>query len=161
MREIRPLAPGDAGWVLERHGSHYCGNEGFDRSFEALVARRLAEVLRDPDSRGDRGWIAWERGIRLGSIFFAREADGAARLRLFYVVAEARGQGVGRALLDTLSVYARAMRCPLLRVATHAEHAEASRLYARAGFHRVSSAPVTSFGRALTEEHWEKPLAPL
>ena len=161
MHAIRPLQPADRVWILARHQAHFCGGEGFDASFPPLVARRLDEALASVDLARACGWVLWRDTLRQGSILFGRDPDGAARLRLFYLVPEARGQGLGRALLDRLTDHARDSGAALLRVATHAEHAEAGRLYDRAGFTRTARFPVTSFGRALTEEHWEKPLSAL
>ena len=44
---------------------------------------------------------------------------------------------------------------------THAEHEAACRLYEAAGWVRMASEPVSSFGRDLTEEHWERDLSGL
>ena len=46
---IRSLAPGDAGWIIGTHGALYARDEGYDLSFEALVARILAEFLDRAD----------------------------------------------------------------------------------------------------------------
>ncbi|MCA8879728.1 MAG: GNAT family N-acetyltransferase [Rhodobacteraceae bacterium] len=161
MTEIRIMTPEDTAWVMERHLSHYCSGEGFDSSFASLVTERLATLRSTDDWGRECGWIAWSGGSRLGSIVFSRDDPETARLRLFYVVPDVRGKGIGRALLARLESHARACGCICLRVATHAEHREARRLYARSGFRRGSVAPVVSFGRALTEEHWEKPLGVL
>ncbi|MBL9059297.1 MAG: GNAT family N-acetyltransferase [Mangrovicoccus sp.] len=156
MHAIRPLEAFDRDWVLDRHVAQYCDGEGFDASFPPLVALRLDEVLVATDPGQACGWILWRDGVRQGSILHGRDPDGAARLRLFYLDPGARGQGLGLALLDRLTVHAATHGARTLRVATHAEHAAAGRLYARAGFRRTARIPVTSFGRALTEEHWEK-----
>lgn len=158
MHVIRPLEAFDRDWVLARHVAQYCDGEGFDNSFPPLVARRLDEVLAETDPGQACGWILWRDGVRRGSILHGRDPDGAARLRLFYLDPGVRGQGLGRVLLDRLIAHAAAHGARTLRVATHAEHAAAGRLYARAGFRRVAQFPVTSFGRSLTEEHWEKAL---
>lgn len=159
MITVRPLAPGDAGWVLERHAVHYARVEGFDRTFEATVAAVLADFLRDADPATDRGWIARAGGRRAGSIFAMRLDAHRLQLRLFYVEPARRRQGVGQALLDALLGHAAACGFAAVRLWTHAEHRAACRLYARNGFVRLSSRPVRSFGRDLTEETWEKPLA--
>ena len=159
MHAIRSLEPDDRDWVLDRHRQHYCAGEGFDDSFPVLVARRLDEVLATADPALACGWILQRDGVRLGSILFGRDPDAAARLRLFYLDPGARGRGLGRALLDRLTDHAMLHGARRLCVATHAEHAEAGRLYRRAGFTRLRAFPVTSFGRAMVEEHWEKPVA--
>lgn len=158
MFDIRPLAPGDAGWVLEHHAVHYAEVEGFDATFEALVAQVLADLLHARRAGRAEGWLAWAGGMRRGCIFAASTEDNALQLRLFYVARAARGQGIGQALLDTLVAHARARGCASVRLWTHAEHAAAGRVYARNGFRRLSASPAHSFGRDLTEEAWELPL---
>lgn len=51
---FRDLAPGDAGWVLDRHGALYARDEGYDATFEALVAEILADFLRHRDPVRER-----------------------------------------------------------------------------------------------------------
>jgi GNAT superfamily N-acetyltransferase len=155
MVQLRDLAAGDAGWVLQQHALHYLRSDGFGADFEALVAETLAGFLRRPDPVRERAWIAEAGGQRLGCIFLYADAPQTARLRLFYVTGVARGQGLGRSLLTALMEGAAERGYRRLRVATHASHAEAGHLYAVTGFALVSSSPVTSFGQPLVEQHWE------
>ena len=39
---FQDLAIGDAGWLIQRHGELYAEAEGFDASFEPLVAEILS-----------------------------------------------------------------------------------------------------------------------
>ena len=157
---LRGLDPGDAGWVLEQHGAHYAAVERFDRCFEVLVARRLAEFIEGHDPTCERGWIAEAPdGTRLGCVFMARLDQTTAKLRMFYVVPEARGSGVAQALLDALLAFARGAGYQSVRLWTHESHRAAGRLYERNGFALLSSRPVQSFGQNLVEQSWEKRLA--
>lgn len=158
MATLRELRPGDAGWILQQHALHYVDGVGFDASFETLVAEVLADFLRTADPSCDRGWIAETGGRSLGCIFCVRLDADTAKVRLFYLLPEARGQGLGHRLLDALTDHARRCGFAQLRLWTHAEHVEARVLYRRSGFDLISSTPVQSFGRALTEEIWEKHL---
>lgn len=156
---IRALQPGDAGWVIMRHAELYAAEEGFDASFEPLVARILADLMATGDPACDRGWIAAAAdGTRLGSIFCARLDDRTARLRLFLVEPVARRSGVGQRLLDTCLDHARACGFARITLWTHAEHRAACRLYQRNGFVCESAQPVQSFGCRLTEQTWSRPL---
>ena len=104
---LRDLRIGDAGWLIEQHARIYADAEGFDETFEALVAEILAAYIRDHDPSGERAWIAEQNGQRLGSIFCVREDARTAKLRLFLLTPAARGKGLGLRLLTTCMTYAR------------------------------------------------------
>jgi GNAT superfamily N-acetyltransferase len=153
---LRDLRIGDAGWLIERHGVLYARDEGFDASFEALVAEILAAFIRSHDPATERGWIAEEAGRRVGSIFCVQSGDpGVAKLRLFLLIPEARGRGLGQRLLDTCLGFARAAGYRRLKLWTHESHRAACALYARNGFACTASYPVRSFGVDLVEQTWE------
>jgi GNAT superfamily N-acetyltransferase len=153
---LRDLRIGDAGWLIERHGVLYARDEGFDASFEALVAEILAAFIRGHDPATERGWIAEADGRRLGSIFCVQSGDsGVAKLRLFLLVPEARGRGLGQRLLEQCLSFARDTGYTRLKLWTHESHRAACALYARNGFGCTSSVPVRSFGVDLVEQTWE------
>jgi GNAT superfamily N-acetyltransferase len=153
------VRPGDAGWVIMRHAELYAVDEGFDRSFEPLVARILAAFMESHDPAMERGWIARAGGRRLGSIFCVRGPEpGVARLRLFLVEPEARGLGLGRRLLATCLAFAREAGYARMTLATHGSHRAACALYAKSGFCLTRSEPVRSFGVDLVEQDWTRDL---
>jgi GNAT superfamily N-acetyltransferase len=134
----------------------YSHDEGFDGSFEALVAEILAAFLRDHDPATERGWIAETEGRRLGSIFCVQSGEaGVAKLRLFLLLPEARGRGLGQRLLDECMGFARAAGYRRLKLWTHESHRAACALYAKNGFACTASFPVRSFGLDLVEQSWE------
>lgn len=153
------LRIGDAGWLIMRHGELYAAEEGFDASFEPLVARILAEFLDTHDSDQERGWIARAGNRRLGSIFCVQgPSPDTAKLRLFLLEPEARGVGLGQRLLDTCVGFARAAGYARMNLWTHESHRAACALYARNGFSCVRAIPVRSFGRDLIEQEWTREL---
>jgi GNAT superfamily N-acetyltransferase len=153
--EFRDLAPGDAGWLIERHAVLYARDEGFDASFEALVARILADFIDHRDPAVERAWIAWEGDRRLGAVVCVKGAEpGTAKLRLFLVLPEARGRGLGQRLLDLCIAHARDRGFDRLTLWTHESHRAACALYAKAGFQCIASAPVRSYGVDLVEQEW-------
>ncbi|MDQ2091980.1 GNAT family N-acetyltransferase [Marimonas arenosa] len=152
---LRDLEIGDAGWLIEQHGLLYASEEGFDRTFEALVAEILADFIRNRDPGCERGWIAEQDGRRLGSVFCVRLDQETAKLRLFLLVPEARGKGLGKRLLAACMDYARARGYRRMQLWTHESHRAACALYAAAGWRCVSSKEVRNFGVDLIEQSWD------
>lgn len=156
--DLRDLEIGDAGWLIQRHGELYAAEEGFDRTFEALVAEILAAYIRDHDPAVERAWIAHRGADRLGSIFCVRLSDEVAKLRLFLVEPSARGQGLGQRLLSECTGWAKARGYRRMSLWTHESHRAACALYARNGWVLTGAKPVRSFGVDLVEQSWEKTL---
>ena len=77
-------APGDLGWVIQAHGEIYAAEFGWDTTFEALVARIVADFANDRDSSREAGWIAERDGVRVGCVFCVAEDDDTAGLRVVY-----------------------------------------------------------------------------
>ncbi|AHM04203.1 Acetyltransferase, GNAT family [Roseibacterium elongatum DSM 19469] len=153
--ELRDLGIGDAGWLIQHHAELYHRDEGFDASFEVLVARILADFIETRDPSCERAWIAWCDGKRLGSIFCVRgERPDEAKLRLFLVMPQARGTGLGQRLLDACIAHARAQGYLALTLWTHESHRSACALYKKAGFACLAFKPVRSFGVDLVEQAW-------
>jgi DNA-binding MarR family transcriptional regulator len=153
---LRDLAPGDAGWIISRHGALYAQDEGFDASFEALVAEILAAFLRHHDPSRERGWIAARGGVRLGSIFVVAETSEVAKLRLFLVEPSERGSGLAQQMLDTAIRFAQDAGFATMRLWTHESHRAAGRLYARNGFVLTEARPTRSFGQDVVSQVWER-----
>src|SRR6187200_2907348 len=98
---LRPPQPGDLGWVVERHGARYAAEYGWDATFEALVARIVADFAERRDTQREAGWIAELDGERVGCVFCtAADAEDTAQLRLLLVEPSARGAGIGTRLVD-------------------------------------------------------------
>lgn len=155
MQRIRPFTAQDADWLVAQHADHYARVEGFDATFGELVARIIAEFLVGHDPAREQGWIIHDGDTRLGSIFCVALNETTAKLRLFYLVPEARGTGAGQALLDQCRSFARGAGYVQLTLWTHESHKAAGRIYKRNGFTRVAARPVHSFGVDLVEETWE------
>lgn len=152
---IRPFAVTDADWLVTQHADHYARIEGFDDTFGPLVAGIVADFLSDHDPAREAGWMAHDGDLRLGTIFCVRLDDRTAKLRLFYLVPEARGTGAAQALLDRCLHFARTARYADLTLWTHESHVAAGRIYQRNGFERTHVKPVHSFGVDLIEETWQ------
>lgn len=151
---IRPLEPGDAGWIIGTHGALYAREEGYDQSFEALVARIMADHLDRRDPR-ECAWVAADGARRLGTISCMREDDETARLRLFILVPEARGQGLGQRLHDTCTGFARDKGYRRMVLWTHESHRAACALYARNGWRLMRSVATRAYGTDVVDQDWE------
>ncbi|HZJ55277.1 MAG TPA: helix-turn-helix domain-containing GNAT family N-acetyltransferase [Myxococcaceae bacterium] len=154
---IRNHRPGDLGWVLERHGAVYADEYGWGAPFEAVVARVIAEFAQGHDPAREACWVAELEGRRVGSVMLVRHAEreDVARLRLLLVEPEARGLGVGQALVDLCTEFARAAGYRQVTLWTQSVLAAARAIYSRAGYVKVSEAPNSTFGQGLTAETWE------
>src|SRR4051794_7439940 len=108
---LRPTEPGDLGWVVERHGARYAAEHGWDATFEALVARIVADFAERRNGDREAAWIAELDGERVGCVFCtasdASDSPDTAQLRLLLVEPSARGAGVGTRLVDECLRFAR------------------------------------------------------
>ncbi len=71
------------------------------------------------------------------AVLFFRKHSRVARLYSLATIPEARGQGVGSALLAAADRLARRQRCNALRLEVRVDNPGAIRLYERLGFHRI------------------------
>jgi DNA-binding MarR family transcriptional regulator/GNAT superfamily N-acetyltransferase len=156
---LRPPAPGDLGWVLQRHGAVYAAEYGWNPEFEAYVARIIAEYLTDTDPRRTAGWVAELDGVPAGFVCCVPEDDSTARLRLLLVESWARGLGIGGRLVDEVLRFARQAGCERVVLSTVSVLASARRIYQRAGFTLVREQPEHSYGHDLIAEDWARSLS--
>lgn len=133
---VEPMAGTDADAVLAIYGE---GIAGGDATLERTT----------PD------WAHWDRGHRPDCRFVARDAAGRvlgwAALSPYssrhvyrgiawesvYVAGDARGRGVGRALLDALVRASEAAGCWSLQAGVLVENAASLAVHERAGFRRI------------------------
>ncbi|WP_435244651.1 bifunctional helix-turn-helix transcriptional regulator/GNAT family N-acetyltransferase [Streptomyces sioyaensis] len=152
---LRTSRPGDLGWMVERNAALYAAEYGFDLSYEALVARIVAEYAEDFDPQWDRTWIAELNGERVGAVMCVRDGlPGVARLRLLLVEPSARGHGVGRQLVDSCVEFAREAGYGEMVLWTNSILDAARGIYQRAGFELVSESAHHSFGQHLVGQDW-------
>jgi DNA-binding MarR family transcriptional regulator len=152
---LRPLKPGDVGWIIHRQAVLYCQEYGWDWTFEGLASRILGDFVAGFDPAREDGWVAELRGAIAGSIFLMKSDDPeVAKLRLLYVEASARGLRIGRTLVDACIARARELGYRRLTLWTNDVLISARRIYQATGFRLVSEAPHHSFGHDLVGQTW-------
>ena len=175
------LRPGDIGRVVAMHGVLYAGEYGFDHTFEAYVAGTMATFGQEYDPGRDRLWVAEREGRLVGSIGIVGErragaddrsaehghsyeaaGDGvaggerhAAQLRWLLVHPEARGSGLGRALMGEALEFCRHCSYGSVFLWTLANLGAALRLYGEAGFVKTEWKTQQLWGATVTEERYE------
>ncbi len=156
---LRSPEPGDLGWVVERHGTRYAAEYGWDSTFEALVARIVADFAERRDTAREAAWIAELDGDRVGCVFCTAGGEaGTAQLRLLLVEPSARGLGVGTRLVDECLRFAKRSGYGRITLWTNDVLHAARRIYQRAGFRRDRIEPHHSFGHDLVGEYWSRGL---
>ena len=156
--QLRAPRPGDLGWVVQRQAAGYTAEYGWDETYEATVARIVADYVDHRDPAREAAWIAEADGGRVGSILCVRKSDTVAQLRLLYVDPAARGLGIGGKLVEECLRFARAAGYTEIMLWTNSVLAGARRIYERAGFTLQDEEPHRSFGADLVGQNWSRPL---
>jgi len=152
---LRAHRPGDMGWVIQAHGAIYEHEYGWGVRFEALVAEIAARFIQQFDPKRERCWIAESDGVPVGSVFVVKQNASTAKLRLLIVEPHARGQGLGKRLVEECIAFSRRAGYQKLVLWTQSNLYAARGIYAAAGFRKVKSEPHREFGVPLIGEYWE------
>jgi GNAT superfamily N-acetyltransferase len=153
---IRRLGrPGDLGWVVMAHGELYADEFGWDTTFEALVARIVAEYAAGDDPDRQAAWIAEAGGRRVGCVFCVPVDAETAQLRILLVDPAARGAGLGGRLVDECLRFARGAGYRRMRLWTNDPLVAARHVYLSRGFRLVEEEPHRSFGADLVGQVYE------
>lgn len=158
MVVLRGLLSGEIGWVVQRHGALYAQEYGWDDSFEAMVARIMADYAAAHDPRREAAWIAEVDGEPVGCIMCVRDDDATARLRVLLVEPGARGMGVGSRLVDECLRFAKRAGYRRIVLLTYDVLADARRIYQRAGFQLATEEKTHAYGHDLVEQVWSREL---
>jgi GNAT superfamily N-acetyltransferase len=153
---IRRLGrPGDLGWVVMAHGEMYASEFGWDASFEALVARIVADYAGDHDDTREAAWVAELDGRRAGCVFCIAADEQTAQLRTLLVDPAARGHGIGARLVDECLDFAREVGYKRMKLWTNHPLVAARRIYLSRGFRLIEEEPHHSYGADLVGQVYE------
>ncbi len=155
---LRAPEAGDMGWVVQRNGAVYAEEFGWDATYEAMVARIVADYVDNRDPACEAAWIAEVDGTRAGCVFCVREDATTARLRLLLVEPWARGLGIGARLVEEVLRFARRAGYTGVTLWTNDVLADARRIYQRAGFTLDNENRHHSFGHDLVGQNWSRRL---
>lgn len=106
--------------------------------YEPGLARAPAAPAADFSPPGGGFVVLWEDGRAVAGGGIKRLDERACELKRMYVVPDARGRGVGRALLEALEHLARDLGYAIARLDTGAKQPGARRMYLRAGYAEVA-----------------------
>jgi DNA-binding MarR family transcriptional regulator/GNAT superfamily N-acetyltransferase len=155
---LRPPRPGDLGWVIARNAAVYADEFGWDETYEALVARIVADFAGADDQHRQAAWIAELDGAPVGCVFCVRRDDETAQLRLLLVEPAARGLGIGARLVDECLAFAKRAGYRKIMLWTNDVLVNARRIYERAGFTLDGEQPHRSFGHELVGQTFSRDL---
>ena len=157
--KIRRLGePGDLGWVVQAHGELYAQEFGWDSTFEALVARIVADFATDQVPQREAAWIAEDDDGRVGCVFCVQEDEETARLRILLVDPRARGQRLGARLVDECLTFAATAGYRRMVLWTNHPLEAARKIYLAAGFELVAEEPHHSYGVDLVGQTYVRDL---
>jgi GNAT superfamily N-acetyltransferase/DNA-binding MarR family transcriptional regulator len=158
---LRPPRVGDLGLVVHRQAVLYEREYGWDCTYEGLIAGIIERFVSGFDPAKEQSWIADRDGAIAGSVFLMRGDEPAtAKLRLLYVEPDARGLGIGSALVDACISRAREAGYRRLTLWTNDILVSARRIYEAAGFKLIAEDRHRSFGHDLVGQTWELELKP-
>ena len=152
---LRPPRAGDLGRVVQMHGELYASEFGYDWTFEALVARIVADFAFKNEPQRERCWIAEQDGTVVGSVFLVKSSPRVAKLRLLILHPDARGQGLGARLVEECIRFARQAGYRKLVLWTQSHLDAARAIYRSKGFAKTASEKHHSFVKKLVAETWE------
>ncbi len=134
------LRIGDVGRIVTLHGECYDALPGFGITFEAFVARTLADYVLDDGANG-RIWLAERDGRLVGCTALVLREGNRGQIRWVLVDPSARGIGLGKELMDRAMAWGREQGCTVLFLETTDGLPESQTLYEKLGFEVVYNQP--------------------
>lgn len=157
---IRTFLSGDLALIASRQSVLYARDYGWGRPMEVLQGEVTTDFLRAFKPGREQCWVAEGvggalDGRMLGAVMLVDAGEGSAKLRLLHVEPEARGLGIGGALVDECLGFARTVGYARIELWTHMVLASARRIYEAVGFRRTAVETHDRFGEPVQGETWE------
>ena len=152
---LRSHKPGDIGYITYRHGVIYANEYQLDKTFEAYVAKYMAEFIENYDPAKDKLWIV-EKGTEIvGSIAIVKKDNKTAQLRWLLVEPHIRNKGIGIKLMHEAISFSKSQGYQKIILGSFSDLKIARKLYIKNGFKLIGSKTHHTWGQDLTEEQWE------
>ena len=152
---IRSLAPGEDSTAFRT-----LNEEWITRHFTLEAKDR--ETLGDPDrtilAKGGRVYLAELAGHTVGCVALIPMGNGVVELSKMAVAPEARGQGIGRRLLEYAIAEARLLGVTSLFLGSNTKLADAVHLYESVGFRHVAREHLPHLAYARADVFMDLPL---
>ncbi len=149
------LKSGDLGYVIYRHGKIYAEENGYSLSFEAYVAKGLAEFYLNYDEEKDCVWICEDEEKIIGFLVLMHRSETTAQFRFFYLESKYRGIGLGNKLMQLFIETLNRKGYQLAYLWTTHEQERAAKLYQKYGFALMEEKETSDFGKTLIEQRFE------
>lgn len=143
------IKPEDIALIIDRHRVIYGEEFGFDQTFADYVTETLTEGI-------EHLWIAEWNGKFAGCIGVVEADTGVGQLRWLLVEPEARGNGVGKALMLQFLDFSQVKKYKTLFLWTVNKLSAARVIYERFGFQLREQKPEKLlWGQKLIEQRWD------
>jgi len=149
------LQSGDIGYLAYLHGTVYSKEYGYDQTFEAYVAKGLAEFVVSFNPEKERLWVVEMRGQIVGFVAIVCLSVQEAQLRWFFVLPDFRGRGIGKQLLTEVVLFCKKHKYKTISLWTTNELATAHHLYRAAGFSKTEDITHEIWGKTVVEERYD------
>lgn len=142
------------GRLVEMHGLLYSQEYGFDHTFEAYVAKPLAEFVLRQTTR-ERIWLVDSDGMLMGSLAIVKHKETEAQLRWYLLHPTLRGKGLGTRLMEESIKFCREQGYKKVFLWTVNSLQAAARVYKKVGFQLVDENTHEIWGCLLTEQRYD------
>jgi GNAT superfamily N-acetyltransferase len=146
---------GDVGSLTYLHGTTYAKEYQYNTTFEAYVARGIADFIQSFKPKKDRIWFAEAKHRIVGSIAIVGRSERQAQLRWFFVQPEYRRYGIGKKLLKEALRFSERAKYKTIFLWTTSELDAARHLYLDAGFRKTQDKQHTIWGKKIREERYD------